>query len=75
MPDTLVMLNAALLTWIANLTKKPPMWGMAADAMRMIKEGIHFDGSKAERELGLTYTPIREAIEEEVSSYKVGSSV
>lgn len=75
MPDTLVMLNAALLTWIANLTKKPPMWGMAADAMRMIKEGIHFDGSKAERELGFTYTPIREAIEEEVSSYKVRSSV
>ncbi|MGD9078214.1 MAG: NAD-dependent epimerase/dehydratase family protein [Desulfobacterales bacterium] len=75
MPDTLAMLTAALLTWIANLTKKPPMWGMAADAMRMIKEGIHFDGSKAERELGLTYTPIREAIEDDVSSYKVGGSV
>jgi dihydroflavonol-4-reductase len=73
MPDTLVMLNAALLTWIADLTKKAPMWGLATDAMRMIKEGLHFDGSKAERELGLKYTPIREAIKEEVSSYQTGN--
>lgn len=75
MPDSLVMLNAALLTWIANLTKKAPMWGMATDAMRVIKEGLHFDGSKAERELGFTYTPIREAIEEEISAYQEGNSI
>ena len=74
MPDSLVMLNAALLTGLANLTKKEPMWGMAADAMRTIKNGLNFDGSKAERELGLTYTPIREAVEEEISFYQGKSS-
>jgi dihydroflavonol-4-reductase len=75
MPDALVMLNATLLTWIANLTKKAPMRGMATDAMRTIKEGLHFDGSKAERDLGFTYTPIREAVEEEISSYQAGNSI
>jgi hypothetical protein len=38
--------------------------------MRNIKEGAVFDGSKSERELGLTYTPIREAIEGEVASHR-----
>lgn len=75
MPDSIVMLNAALLTWIADLTKKPPLWGMAADAVRMMKEGLSFDGSKAERELGLTYRPIRKALEEEISSYQAGNTL
>ena len=36
----------------------------------MLKEGLQFDGSKAERELGLTYTPIRKAIDDEISSHQ-----
>jgi len=70
LPNSLVMANAALLTWLADLAKKPPMWGMALDAMRTIKEGFRFDGSKAERELGITYTPIRVALEEAIASYQ-----
>lgn len=70
MPDSVTMANAALLTWLSNLTKKPPIWGMATDQMRTMKEGFVFDGSKAERELGLTYTPIRVAIEEAIASYR-----
>ncbi len=70
MPDTLAMLNAALLTWFANLIKKPPMLGMAMDTIRLLKVGLQFDGTKAERELGLEYTPIRVAIEEEISYYQ-----
>ena len=42
---------------------------MSTDLMRNTKEGAVFDGSKAERELGLTYTPIRVAIEEEIASH------
>ncbi len=38
--------------------------------MRNAKEGAVFDGSKAERELGVTYTPIRQAIEEEVAFFQ-----
>ncbi len=64
------MVNAALLTWLANLTKKPPMLGMSTDLTRAGKEGFGFDGSKAERELGITYTPIRVAFEEAIASYQ-----
>ena len=35
-----------------------------------LRAGGAFEGGKAERELGLTYTPIGVAIEEEVASHK-----
>ena len=70
MPDGLAMFNARMLTAFADLTKRPPLWGMSIDAMRTFKEGINADGSKAERELGITYTPLRKAIEEEIAWYK-----
>jgi 23S rRNA maturation-related 3'-5' exoribonuclease YhaM len=38
--------------------------------MRNLRGGGAFDGGKAERELGLSYTPIGAAIEEEVASHK-----
>ncbi len=70
LPDPLVTIGAALLTWLAKLTKRPPMLGMSVDQMRTMKEGLRFDGSKAERELGITYTPIRTAVEEAIASYE-----
>jgi hypothetical protein len=33
----------------------------------MMKRGMQVDGSKAVRDLGLTYTPIRTALEEEIA--------
>lgn len=70
LPDSVVMVNAVLLTGLANLIKKPPMWGMSTDRMRTMREGFRFDGSKAERELGITYTSIRVALEEAIASYQ-----
>jgi dihydroflavonol-4-reductase len=70
MPDFLVMINARLFTFLANLIKKPPLWGMSIDQMRVMKEGVRANGSKAEKELGITYTPIRVAIEEAIASFK-----
>ena len=70
LPDSVVMMNAALLTWLASLTKKPPMLGMSVDQIRTMKEGFRFDGTKAERELGIAYTPIRTALEEAIASYQ-----
>jgi dihydroflavonol-4-reductase len=70
LPNSLAMMNAHLLTWIANLIKKPPLWGMAIDQIRVMKEGVRADGSKVERELGITYTPIRIALEEAIASYQ-----
>jgi len=46
LPDTLVMLNAALLTFAANIIKKPPPWGMSRDQIRTMKEGFRVDGRK-----------------------------
>ncbi len=70
LPGPLVMMNAALLTLIANIIKKPPLWGMATAQMRVMRAGYVFDGSKAERDLGITYTPIRLAMEEAVASLR-----
>jgi dihydroflavonol-4-reductase len=70
MPDSLAMANAMLLTLLADIVKKPPLLGMALDQIRTMKEGAEVDGSKAERELGITYTPIRVALEEAIASYE-----
>lgn len=70
LPDSLAMLNAVLLTLLADLTKKPPLWGMSTNQIRTMRSGFRFDGSKAERELGITYTPIRVALEETIASYQ-----
>ena len=69
-PDPVIMAGATLLTKVADLTGRPPPLGMSKDTMRNLKEGAIFDGGKAERELGVTYTPIREALEEEVASHR-----
>jgi hypothetical protein len=37
-----------------------------------MKEDQQGDGSKAERELGITYTPIRVTVEEAIASYVEG---
>ncbi len=70
LPGPVVMAGAALMTKAADLTGRPPLSGMSTDQMRNIKEGAVFDGSKSERELDLAYTPIREAIEQEVASHQ-----
>jgi hypothetical protein len=38
--------------------------------MKIMKEGLRVDGSKAERELGLSYTPIEVAFREAIEAYK-----
>jgi len=70
LPESLTMMNAYLLTALANLIKKPPVWGMSVDQMRTMREGFSVDGSKAERELGIQYTPIRIALKEAIDSFK-----
>lgn len=67
MPDFLTITNAYILTGLSRLTGKKPLWGMSVDQMKTMKQGISIDGSKAERELGLTYTPLRTALEEEIA--------
>ena len=49
------MLVAQLLEGLSVLTRRPPM--IPIDLVRVSRHGIHVDGSKAVRELGLQYTP------------------
>jgi dihydroflavonol-4-reductase len=72
-PDWLTTLGAVFATGVANLVKKPPMLGMALDQIQLMKQGLEVDGSKATRELGLRYTPIRTALEEAVATSGVGA--
>ena len=58
LPDIITMMNAYLLTGLANLIKKPPLWDMSVDQMKVMKAGFNVDGTKAEKELGLKYTSI-----------------
>jgi nucleoside-diphosphate-sugar epimerase len=42
---------------VADLVKKPAIMEVAIDQCRAMKEGFRGDGSRAKRELGITYTP------------------
>lgn len=68
LPGPLALATGATLTLLANITKKPPLWGLSLDAARTLTASLKADGSKAQRELGITYTPVRLAVEETVAS-------
>ena len=42
---------------------------VAKTSLSAMKEGFRGDGSKAERGLGITYTPVRIALEEAIAPY------
>ncbi len=71
MPNLLTLFNACLLTGLADLLRKPPLWDMSVDQISLMRQGAKVDGSKAERELGISYTPLRVGIEEAIASYAV----
>lgn len=71
MPYWVALASASLLTGISRLTKKEPPLSMYSEQVRTMSKGIYADGSKAERELGISYTPIRIALKEELSGRKV----
>ena len=68
--DWIVTAVAHMLTFLAGIIRRPPLWGLSVDAARTLKNGFRIDGNKAERDLGITYTPIRKAMEEAVESYR-----
>ena len=70
LPEWLTMMNAYLLAGLAYIIRKPPLWGMAVDQMKVMKVGFSVDGSKAERELGIQYTSIKVALKEAIDSIK-----
>jgi dihydroflavonol-4-reductase len=72
LPGWAGLLSAALLTGISRITRCRPPWGLSLDLARTIAADVRADGSRAEGELGLTYTPIRQAVEEAVQALRDG---
>jgi dihydroflavonol-4-reductase len=68
LPDPVTLALFAPDILLSNIMRRPPMLGLSTDTIRQTKQGFSFDGSKAERELGITYTPIRVAVEEAIAS-------
>ena len=69
-PTWMTMMTSYVLTGIANLVRKPPIWDMSVDQMSLSKQDFKIDGSKTERELGIKYTPIYDGIKEAIKSFK-----
>jgi len=69
-PDPYIFLAARLMTGLANLIRRPPLWGLTVYGMRSSYEGIEADGTKAERELGVSYIPVRTALAEMIESIR-----
>lgn len=70
LPDWFLGMAAYLFTGMARFTRRPPWWTLSIDAHYTLKNGFRFDGSKAARELGIEYTPIRAALSEAIHSYR-----
>jgi dihydroflavonol-4-reductase len=68
LPDAVAKAMAYGLTSAASLTRRPPWWGLSSDQVRLMRWGLEVDGSKATRELGIVYTPVREAIREALAA-------
>jgi dihydroflavonol-4-reductase len=66
-PVAVSLLISAIATLLADLRKRPPALP-PLDYMRVIRDGCEFDGSKAERELCLEYTPVHSILKEVVES-------
>lgn len=70
MPGAVAVAAGYLATAAARLTGRPPAMDLAIEQVLMMKRGMRVDASKAARDLGLSYTPIRTALEEEVAALR-----
>lgn len=66
-PIVVGRLMATLAEVGARLSGRPPF--LARDTVAMFDQGLQVDGSKAERDLGLVYTPFDEAMRRTLSWY------
>ncbi|MCK4991117.1 MAG: NAD-dependent epimerase/dehydratase family protein, partial [Bacteroidales bacterium] len=67
MPSWMAMMNAACLTFLADIFKFQPMLGMSNDQMRTMNKGFSADCSKVTRELNIQYTPISKSLEDAIA--------
>lgn len=68
LPTPMVLLNARMLTALSSLTKKAPWLDLSIDQVSIMNQGCVADGSKAEQELGIHYTPLRQVFADAVAN-------
>jgi len=73
LPGAAMHVASFVATEIADVTKREPMLGMARGSILHMAAGCEFDGSRAIRELGIVYTPIRDSIAAEIAGYEAAA--
>ena len=72
LPDWLASAAARVAGTVSRVTGRPPVLGLSPDTARHLAQGFRFGSDKAERELGLTYTPVREALRADIATFHRG---
>lgn len=70
LPDTLSVWLSHVLTLFSDLLKVPPLFGLSKDQVGAMVSDSRCSGEKAERELGIKFTPIRISLQETIRSYQ-----
>ncbi|GGL86282.1 dihydroflavonol-4-reductase [Deinococcus aerolatus] len=68
LPDRLAHASAAFLEKLEKWTGLPPLLGFTGNSARHLAAGFRFGSSKAKDELGLMYTPVRQAVAEDIAT-------
>jgi dihydroflavonol-4-reductase len=68
LPHAVPLAAAAVTTWVAGLTGRPPR--VSLESVRMSRHRMFFDAGKAVRELGLPQTPVEEALDRAVAWFR-----
>jgi dihydroflavonol-4-reductase len=70
LPTWATLMTSYLLTGIANIIRRPPIWDLSVDQVKLMKQDFKIDGSKAERDLGIQYTSVYDGIKESIESFQ-----
>lgn len=69
LPDRIAHATGALMSALERWTGLPPMMGFSASSARHLAAGFRFGSRKARDELGLSYTPVRQAVREDIATF------
>ncbi len=74
-PELLARSSAQIITFMAGRLDKTPPAAATPEYLLTMQNGMSADGTKAQKELGITYTPIIEAIREEIAYTQRAASI
>ncbi len=75
LPDSLAMFVAGASALVARVLNRPPFQGMSPEYLMTLQNSLMADGSRSQKELGMAYTPIGDAIKEEIDSIRMAWSI